>query len=217
MADRGSRILGCGRSVVAGLWHPYAYINGGGMNLEWFRETFARDQSFDELNRLIAEIEPGSDGLIFIPHLEGRAYPNDPEMRGQWKGFTRAHGLAHFYRAVLEGVGYEYALYMERILQNLGEERITELRGVAGGSKSAVWAQMKADILGCSYHTIDRDDVSILGQALIAAAAVGAVEDIGEAAARITSVERTYEPNQKNHRIYGPWVQRYREMLQRDR
>jgi xylulokinase len=204
------------RSVIEDTWYIMSYINGGGMNLEWFRETFARDRSFDELNRLVEEIGPGSEGLMFIPHLEGRAYPNDPEMRGQWKGFTRAHGLAHFYRSVLEGVGYEYALYMERILQNLRGENITELRGVAGGSKSAVWAQMKADILGCSYHTIDRDDVSILGQALIAAAAVGAVKDIGEAAERITTVERTYTPDQKNHRIYRPWVQHYREMLRRD-
>ena len=30
-------ILGCGRSATPGLWHPYAYINGGGMNLEWFK------------------------------------------------------------------------------------------------------------------------------------------------------------------------------------
>ena len=202
------------RSVIEGIWYIMSYINGGGMNLEWFRETFAGDRSFDELNNLIEEIGPGSEGLVFIPHLEGRAYPNDPGMRGRWSGFTRAHGLAHFYRSVLESVGYEYALYMERILKNLGDQRVTELRGVAGGSKSAVWSQIKADILGCSYHTIDRDDVSLLGQALIAAAAVGAVKDIGRAAEGITTIERTYTPRDENHQAYGPWIQRYREMLQ---
>jgi xylulokinase len=204
------------RSVIEDTWYIMSYINGGGMNLEWFRDTFARDRSFDELDRLIEEIDPGSEGLMFIPHLEGRAYPNDPELRGEWKGFTRAHGLAHFYRSVLESVGFEYALYMERILQNVNNEKVTELRGVAGGSKSAVWAQMKADILGCSYHTIDRDDVSMLGQALIAAAAVGAIKVIGETAKCITTVKRTYAPDQNKHRMYRPWVERYREMLRTD-
>ena len=35
-ADTTHRILGWGQSATPGLWHPYAYINGGGMNLEWF-------------------------------------------------------------------------------------------------------------------------------------------------------------------------------------
>ena len=40
-ADEKAMVLSCGRSAVPGLWHPYAYINGGGMNLEWFREQIA--------------------------------------------------------------------------------------------------------------------------------------------------------------------------------
>jgi xylulokinase len=36
--DRSHKILACGQAATSGLWHPYAYINGGGMNLEWFRQ-----------------------------------------------------------------------------------------------------------------------------------------------------------------------------------
>ena len=39
--DTAHRVLSWGRSAVPGLWHPYAYINGGGMNLEWFRREIA--------------------------------------------------------------------------------------------------------------------------------------------------------------------------------
>jgi xylulokinase len=190
----------CSRSVLEDTWYTMSYINGGGLNLEWFRETFAPTKGFEELDHSIEEIEPGSDGLVFIPHLEGRAYPNQPAMRGTWQGFTRAHTTGHFYRSVLEGTGYEYALYMERILDNLGEETVFDVRGVAGGSKSAVWCQMKADILGCSYSIINREDISILGQALVAAAAIGA--------------EKTYSPDSRRHRVYESNLRRYREMVQ---
>jgi xylulokinase len=202
------------RSVVEDTWYTMSYINGGGLNLEWFRDNFASDKSFDMLDQSARDISAGSEGLIFIPHLEGRAYPNNPDLRGEWKGFTRAHGAHHFYRSILEGIGYEYALYMERIRDNLSSRSAYDVRGVAGGARSAIWCQMKADILGCNYCTINREDISILGQALIAAAAVGLVHDVRETAGRIVRVENTYAPDEEKHRSYLECVKQYRELLE---
>jgi xylulokinase len=202
------------RSVVEDTWYTMSYINGGGLNLEWFRDNFTSDKSFDELDQSVRDISAGSEGLIFIPHLEGRAYPNNPDLRGEWKGFTRAHGTPHFYRSILEGIGYEYAQYMERILDNLSSRSAYDVRGVAGGARSEIWCQIKADILGCNYCTINREDISILGQALIAAAAVGFVHDVRETAERIVTVEKTYTPDEEKHRSYLECVKLYREMLE---
>jgi xylulokinase len=190
-----------------------SYINGGGLNLEWFRETFCPGYSFDDLNKVIEGIPPGSNGLIFNPHLEGRAYPNNPAMRGEWKGFTRGHGLGHFFKSILEGIAYEYALYMERILEALGDKRKYTVRGVGGGSKSRVWNQIKADVLNCEYTTINRKDISTLGQALIAASATGAIRDIKETVKNIIRVEETFYPDEKNHAVYLDFIDRYRRML----
>jgi len=202
------------RSVVENTWYTMSYINGGGLNLEWFRDSFASGKSFDELDQSARDISAGSEGLIFIPHLEGRAYPNNPDLRGQWQGFTRAHGMGHFYRSILEGIGYEYALYMERILDNLSSRSTYDIRGVAGGAGSDIWCQVKADILGCNYCTINREDISILGQALIAAAAVGIVGDVGETAEGIVRVENTYTPDEEKHKLYGEYVKKYRSMIE---
>ena len=50
--DIHSGTLGYGRSVTPGLWHPYAYVNGGGMNLEWFRrELGGPAATFDAARR----------------------------------------------------------------------------------------------------------------------------------------------------------------------
>ncbi len=202
------------RSVVEGLWYSMSYINGGGLNLEWFKTTFTPGDSFDELNKSINDLDPGSSGLIFIPHLEGRGYPNIPDMRGQWKGFTRDHTIGHFYRSILEGIGYEYAVYKEKILDILKSDSAYEVRVVGGGSKSEVWNQIKADILGSSYHTINREDISILGQAIIAAAAGGYIKDISETVKRIVKEKKVFHPDEKNHRVYSEYFSRYKKMLE---
>jgi xylulokinase len=69
--DVRNRILSCGQAATPGLWHPYAYINGGGMNLEWFRKEFAAKRSFAELDKAAAGVVPADDDPIFIRTLTG--------------------------------------------------------------------------------------------------------------------------------------------------
>jgi len=203
----------CCRSVLDDIWYTMSYINGGGLNLQWFKDTFAPEKNFDELDHSAEQLEPGSDGLIFIPHLEGRGYPNDPVMRGVWKGFTRSHGLSHFYRSILEGTACEYALYMDRIRYLQGHDALYTVRGVAGGSKSEVWNRIKADVLNSRYCTINREDVSILGQALIAATAVGHINDMKEAAGNVVDIEKEYAPDIRNHEKYTVVITKYKNIL----
>jgi xylulokinase len=202
------------RSVVRDLWYSMSYINGGGLNLEWFKDNFTPAKDFNELDDSIHDLKPGSSGLIFIPHLEGRGYPNVPHMRGQWKGFTRSHTINHFYRSILEGIGYEYAVYKEKILERTEKDRAHEVRVVGGGSKSEIWNQIKADILNSRYCTINRSDISILGQAVVAAAACGFVKDIRETVKRIIKKEKVFSPDEKKHKIYSDYIARYKRMLE---
>jgi len=201
------------RSVFEDEWYSLSYINGGGQNLEWFRNTFASQRTFEELDNSIEIIVPGSEGLMFIPHLEGRGYPNNPNMRGQWKGFTRDHEFGHFYRSILEGIAYEYALYMEKILSLSENDAIYNVRGVAGGSKSGAWNQIKADVLNCNYCTINREDISILGQAIIAARAVGHIKNVKETVKAIIKEENIFYPDKTRHEIYCGCIKEYQKLL----
>ncbi len=204
----------CCRSVIEDLWYTMSYINGGGLNLEWFKNTFAGGKSFDELDSDAAQLAPGSDGLLFIPHLEGRGYPNDPGMRGQWKGFTRSHTVSHFYRSILEGIAYEYALYKEKIQSLSGHETEFSVRVVAGGSRSDVWNRIKADVLNCRYCTINREDISILGQALIAATAVAHIDNPRDAVTKIIDIKEEYIPDPENPEQYAAFVGMYKRILE---
>jgi xylulokinase len=204
------------RSVIKDIWYSMSYINGGGMNLEWFRDSFARDRSFAQLDDEARDVPPGSGGLLFIPHLEGRAYPSVPGMRGQWRGFTRSHGIAHFYRSILEGTAYEYALYRDRMESILDEKLSFSIRGVGGGAASDLWDQIKSDVLNMEYCTINRDDIGILGQALIAASAVRHVDDPASAVRRIVRIEKTFRPSPGQAASYESLVRSYRRMLEEE-
>ncbi len=193
VADVKNRTLLVMRSVVPGLWHPLAYIGGGGLALRWFREQFGGsesrgsdpgDISYNDLVEAALGVAPGADGLFFSPHLGGRICPTDPARRGTWTGFSWGHTRAHFFRSILESVGFEYSSYLS-VLEDLipGLERV-EARVVGGGATSAGWNQIKADILGVPYQRLPRADIATWGSALVAGHGVGLIPNIAEAAAR---------------------------------
>ena len=185
-ADR-KLILGCGQSAVPGLWHPYAYINGGGMNLEWFRKNIgvelgAGELDFPKLNELAAAVTPRPDDPIFVPHLAGRNSPAQPDLRGSWAGLNWNHTAGHLFRAVCEGVALEYRIYQQTLTEMYEGFKPVEIRITGGGGKSAVWNQIKADALQIPVIPVDRQEGAPLGSALIAGKAAGIFSDLKSAA-----------------------------------
>lgn len=182
-------MLACSRSVVPELWHSYAYINGGGMNVEWFRDKIApglpagRPVSFDELNAGAEAITPHAGDPIFVPHLSGRVCPGRPDLRGGWIGVQWNHTPADMYRAVLEGVALEYGLYQQRIQALYPQLQTREIRVTGGGEYSRVWNQIKADVLGVPVVQVTRAEGAPLGAAIVAGVATGALSSF-EAARR---------------------------------
>jgi xylulokinase len=188
--DEEAMVLSCGHSAVPGLWHPYAYINGGGMNLEWFREQLGgaikvgpgNPVDFERLNEIAARVAPAEEDPLFVPHLGGRVSPSMPDLRGAWVGLTWSHGPAHLYRAVLEGVALEYGIYLRTLEALFGAGTVSEVRVTGGGEKSAVWNRIKADTLGVPMVQVVGAGGAPLGSALLAAFGTGAVKDLDAAA-----------------------------------
>ena len=59
-------------------------------------------------------MEPGADGLLFLPYILGLRNPySNPGAFGMFLGLRRKHGRRHLTRAVLEGILLEILdLYM---------------------------------------------------------------------------------------------------------
>ncbi len=213
-ADEEGMILSCGRSAVSGLWHPYAYINGGGMNLEWFREELAAEPDFEKLNAAAAQIQPSADDPFFVPHLGGRVSPGQPQLRGSWAGLTWSHGKSHLYRAVLEGVALEYGIYVKSLEALYGRGNVTEVRVTGGGEKSAVWNRIKADVLGVPIVQIPGAGGAPLGSALLAAHGVGFVKDLDATAREWIRPGQVTQPDPSRASLGRSRVERYEALLE---
>lgn len=219
-ADTVHGVLGWGQSATPGLWHPYAYINGGGMNLEWFVRELASlgkkpaEGVLDQLSRLAARLDPAPDDPVFVPHLGGRVSPSRPNLRGSWAGLNWSHTAAHLYRAVLEGVALEYGIYRD-VLQELNPElRIRELRITGGGQNSALWNQIKADALGIPVVKIDRHEGAPLGAALVAGYGVGLFRSLDAVAGDWIETGDVIQPDRKRASHYETRLARYRRLLE---
>ncbi len=217
--DMERRVLSCGQSAVPGLWHPYAYINGGGMNLEWFRREVAnagrsgRGMDLDTLDRSASTIPTTPDLPLFVPHLGGRVSPAQPRLRGAWVGLTWDHGLPHLYRAVLEAVALEYAVYQSRLQSLYGGAGVKELRVTGGGERSALWNAVKADALQRPLRRVARSEGAPLGAAMLAGWGVGLLDGLPRVARRWIALAETTRPRRKWAAHYATRLSRYEALL----
>ena len=218
--DLKARTLGCGRSAVRGLWHPYAYINGGGMNLEWFRRELGASGAandgpadLDALGDAAARLPWRPDDPLFVPHWGGRVCPPQPELRGAWAGLTWSHSTAHLYRAVLEGVALEYAIYL-RALKGVDRTfRPTELRATGGGARSAVWRGIKADALQIPVCEVSRDEGAPMGSALLAGFGTGVFASLATAAQDWIQAGDARRPDSELGRYFQKRLARYESLV----
>jgi xylulokinase len=158
-------------------------------------------------------VQPGSEKLVFIPHMGGRVCPNDPSLRGNYVGLTWRHKKEHMYRALLEAVAYEYAIYMNIEKSLVPELEMKEARVIGGGSKSNLWNQMKSDILGIPYVKLEREEFGVLGSAILAGFATGVFSDMRETADKFNIISKKYTPEVKNHAFYKGFVKFYEGLL----
>ena len=92
------------------LWLGCSYTCGASMS--WLNEQLGED--FETLTAQAGEVPPGSEGLFFMPWLEGAATPNpDAHARGGWVGLTLRHARGHLIRALMEGVAFDLRQSLE--------------------------------------------------------------------------------------------------------
>ncbi len=220
VADVENKALITMRSIIPGLWHPLAYIAGGGLALRWFRDEFfnaflgqsqkTNDDLYDKMTALAKSVPPGSEGLMFSPHLGGRICPATPEMRGAWLGFSWGHKQAHFARSILEGIAYEYAYYLQILKNLIPELNLIETRMIGGGARSDVWNQIKADVMGVPTQRLKGSEFGSWGSAMVAGKAAGVFEDLSDVALGTAAPDgKAFLPDAEAQEIYKSQVKAY--------
>jgi xylulokinase len=222
--DRMHKTLEIIPSPIPGFYFPTLIIIGCVTTHRWFAETFGpgvsgqeTDDAFTALDRKASALPPGSEKLINVGLLGGRGYPPDPDVRGAWIGFSWGHRREHFHRSILEGFAYENTLGFEAMKDNYPQLDFREVRVIGGGARSILWNRIKSDVLGLPYVKLSREDLTLLGDVLLAGTAAGVYDSLQEAASRFISHTETVEPDPARHRFYESYVSLYRSLFPRMR
>ena len=151
-------------------------------SLQWLHDTVAPDLAFDALVDEAERWQPGVDGLLFLPYLQGERTPHaDPDARGAFAGLQLRHDRGALVRAVLEGVAFGLRDSLD-LLRALGVE-VTRARVSGGGARSRLWLEICAAVLGLPLERTVVEEGSAFGAALLGGVAGGLFADVHEAVA----------------------------------
>lgn len=198
--------------VAPGLWLLQGGTVAGGAAMEWFArefgDSFSKENTFREIDNEAKKVDAASDGLIFLPYMNGERSPIwDTEAKGLYYGLSFAKTKAHFARATMEGVAYALRHNLETA-QSAGAEFGT-LYSMGGSAKSDVWMQIKADVTSCHMVVPDSDNASTLGAVILAGVGVGIYESFEEAVEKCVTIKKEYFPNCENKEKYDKAFDKY--------
>ena len=205
--------------VLPERWAGMGVTLSAGSALRWFRDTLGREElamakelnvsAYELFGRQAATSSPGSNGLIFLPYLQGERAPHaDANARAAFIGLSLPTGKADIVRAVMEGVSYSLYDVLGLILQaGISPERV---HASGGGTSSAVWRQILADVFARPVTTLDySEDAGAIGAAIVAGVQVG-VWPSAEEAARLIQIRTVDEPQADASAAYQKYFEVYK-------
>ncbi len=193
--------------VTEGLWYPGTATKSCAASLRWYRDTFGGD--YKELDKGAEKIEPGCEGLMFHPYLNGELTPYaDPNLCGSFIGVRAHHTKAHFTRAVLEGVAFSL-LDCKKYLDSKNINHKEKAFIIGGGAKSPLWRQIVADVLGIGLIEKKSSDSS-LGSAIMAGVSCGFFTSFADAQEKCNEIISETVPNMENHEKYLKLFEKYK-------
>ena len=202
--------------VGASRWLSLGGTLSGGAQ-EWLRQAFVASAAnmtdsavrgalptHEALDAEASRVAAGSDGLLFLPYLQGERTPIwDVTARGAYIGLGLSHGRGHLWRSLLEGVALGF-VDCQAVLEE-GGVALTEVIAANGGGRSALFRQILCDALGVPLAYTPKGGGTVAGAAILAGMASGALGSAGDARGWRGSMVQ-HEPNAAAHA-------RYRELL----
>jgi xylulokinase len=167
---------------------------------------------WSRLVELASQAPAGSNGVFFLPHMSGSFCPVlDPASAGAFVGLRSVASRGDLFRAVIEGVNYQFLDILRAFGQGLGVKG-DRLVAIGGPTKNQLWMQNKADVTGLAVEVPDIDEAVPLGAAVLAGIGAGVYADEREAFARVWRPGRSYEPDPRSQARYSELYGRYRAL-----
>jgi xylulokinase len=195
--------------AVPDTWEAMGVMLSAAGSLRWLRDVVGGD--YDELVAEAAHWPPGTEGLTFLPYLQGERTPHaDPSARAMFEGLSLRHDRGALVRSVLEGVAFGLRDSLE-LLKALGVEPAAG-RASGGGARSELWLKIVASVLGIPIERTAVEEGAAYGAALLGGVAAGVFADAAEAVDACVRVRDTVEPDADWQRVYDEGYERFRSL-----
>lgn len=186
--------------------------SGGAELMKWYKHNFGLPEVkeategdkdvWSVIYDKAKEATYGNRGMMLVPFFGGAGPPFwELKARGILFGIDTKHGRANLVRAIMEGLAYE----VRRSIENLndgGSEKIDHSVMYGGSSKSPVWNNIFANILGHKISTIETAEATSLGASICAAVGVGFYKTPARAVKNMVHTDESYYPDPDRKKTY---------------
>lgn len=194
-------------AVAHDRYNPEIMVNRGYWTLTWFVDEFVKRFYPEEvcpicekrLDRLVQNIEPGSEGLYVEPFWSPTI--RRPEARGAMIGFNERHTTLHIYKAIIEGISFSL-LAGKNKLEKKTKVPIERIMVSGGGSQSKLVCQITADIFGLPVQRVQTYETSGLGAAICGFVGIGHYASYSQAIENMVRIDSEFLPDPDHHEKY---------------
>jgi gluconokinase len=199
-----------------GCWFRGGAINNGGLALQWVRQRFYSElpeaEGYERMWIEAASVDAGAAGLLALPYFVGERSPHwNATARAALVGLGLEHTRAHIARAVMEGVAFCLADVWEALAESSPLGVPSRLTG--GITRSQLWRQIVADVLGVRLACLEAADASAVGAAMLGLQALGVVDAYSLASRMEPGV--IIEPDPERHIFYEKRHTAFQALYQR--
>lgn len=200
-------------NLIAGI------TESAGANIEWIRDQFFHHEKekygsgvFRYMDGVIADVPPGSDGLICTPWMLGERCPvSSTTTRATLFNITMVHTREHLMRAVYEGIAYNIRWILQNFCRDYGIA-CDDIRIIGGGGLDSGWMQILSDVTNRRISVVENPrNAGAVGAAVVALIGLGELESFA-AAKKFVRVSETYTPNPENKAVYDNLFAQYQKL-----
>lgn len=202
----------CVVPYIDGLYCTYILNYTSNAIVNWFRRDILHgyDGGFENQFDYLESSESPTD-ILCLPYFAGAATPySDENAKGAFLNLTVDSKASDLYRAILEGTSFEMRLNLETVnVYGISVDRIT---ATGGGANSALWLQIKSDVLGIPVKTLRSSEGGLCGCAMLQAVALGVCKTYEEAKAAFVRYRGEWTPSLETAGAYEEKYRKYKKL-----
>lgn len=193
--------------------------NNGGVAFEWAARGLGNNYQELPIEELLlklyneaAKVKEGSEGLIFLPYLQGERAPIwNSSARGVYFGLNITHEPKHIIRATLEGILYEiYSI--GRSIKRHRDFQTIHLNGY--NAMNPLWSEIICDLYGMPASVSTYKHGPNMGAAMVGLTAMGVYENL-EDSLQIAPEKILKNPNRKKNKVYSKYYALFERLTEK--